>query len=137
MAAAVALGHRRLKIIDLSEDAAQPTWLPDRSVCVVYNGEIHNYVELAAELRLAGASLRAENDTEVLLWAYRIRGEECFERLNGMWAAAFREPVTLAFELPSRLSRSSDISARTRTRYRCCGLFHLDERPCCIYPRHT
>jgi asparagine synthase (glutamine-hydrolysing) len=93
VAGGVALGHRRLKIIDLSEDAAQPIWLPDRSVCMVYNGEIHNYVELAAELRLAGARLRAENDTEVLLWAYRIWGEECFERLNGMWAAAFWEPV--------------------------------------------
>lgn len=93
VAGGVALGHRRLKIIDLSEDAAQPIWLPDRSVCMVYNGEIHNYVELAAELRLAGARLRAENDTEVLLWAYRIWGEECFERLNGMWAAAFWEPI--------------------------------------------
>jgi asparagine synthase (glutamine-hydrolysing) len=88
----IALGHRRLKIIDLSTQAAQPIWLPDRSLCMVYNGEVHNYLELAAELRALGAGLRAENDTEVLLWAYRIWGEACFERLNGMWAVAFWEP---------------------------------------------
>src|SRR5579864_7419375 len=68
-ASGVALGHRRLKIIDLSEDAAQPIWLPDRSLCMVYNGEVHNYLELATQLRAAGAGLRAVNDTEVLLWA--------------------------------------------------------------------
>src|SRR5579863_836694 len=90
----IGLGHRRLKVIDLSAAAAQPIWLPDRSVCMVYNGEIHNYIELAAELRRAGAHLRADNDTEVMLWAYRLWGEGCFPRLNGMWAAAFWEPGT-------------------------------------------
>jgi len=89
----VALGHRRLKVIDLSEAASQPMWLPDRSVCMVFNGEIHNYIELAAELRAAGARLRASNDCEVLLWAYRLWGEDCFARLNGMWAAAFWHPA--------------------------------------------
>ena len=89
----IALGHRRLKVIDLSAAAAQPMWLPDRSVCLVYNGEVHNYLELAAELRAAGAVLRGTSDTEVVLWAYRIWGEECFERFNGMWAAAFWEPA--------------------------------------------
>jgi asparagine synthase (glutamine-hydrolysing) len=89
----IGLGHRRLKVIDLSAAAAQPIWLPDRSVCMVYNGEIHNYLELAAELRQAGARLRADNDTEVLLWAYRLWGEACFARLNGMWAAAFWQPA--------------------------------------------
>lgn len=89
----VGLGHRRLKVIDLSEAAAQPIWLPDRSLCMIYNGEIHNYLELAEDLRQAGARLRADNDTEVLLWAYRVWGEACFERLNGMWAAAFWQPA--------------------------------------------
>src|SRR5665213_235843 len=89
----IGLGHRRLKVIDLSAAAAQPIWLPDRCVCMVYNGEIHNYLELAAELRQAGARLRADNDTEVLLWAYRVWGEACFARLNGMWAAAFWQPA--------------------------------------------
>ncbi|HEY6455941.1 MAG TPA: asparagine synthase (glutamine-hydrolyzing), partial [Steroidobacteraceae bacterium] len=88
----IGLGHRRLKVIDLSAAAAQPIWLPDRSVCMVYNGEIHNYIELATQLRQAGVRLRAGNDTEVLLWAYRLWGEGCFARLNGMWAAAFWEP---------------------------------------------
>jgi asparagine synthase (glutamine-hydrolysing) len=89
----IGLGHRRLKVIDLSEAAAQPIWLPDRSVCMVYNGEIHNYRELALQLRQAGARMRAENDTEVLLWAYLVWGEACFPRLNGMWAAAFWHPA--------------------------------------------
>jgi asparagine synthase (glutamine-hydrolysing) len=89
----IALGHRRLKVIDLSAAAAQPMWLPDRSLCVVYNGEVHNYVELAAELRTAGVVLRGASDTEVVLWAYRLWGEDCFERFNGMWAAAFWEPA--------------------------------------------
>ncbi len=90
----IALGHRRLAIIDLSDNAMQPAWLPDQSLCMLFNGEIHNYLELAAELRAAGANLRALNDTEVLLWAYRIWGESCFERLNGMWAVAFWEPAS-------------------------------------------
>lgn len=98
----IALGHRRLKVIDLSEAAAQPIWLPDRSLCMVYNGEIHNYVELATDLRAAGAALRSCNDTEVVLWAYRIWGEECFARFNGMWAAAFWQPAV------SRLVLSRD-----------------------------
>ena len=89
----VGLGHRRLKVIDLSEAATQPIWVPDRSICMVYNGEIHNYLELAEALRHDGAQLRAENDTEVLLWAYRLWGEACFERLNGMWAVAFWHPA--------------------------------------------
>lgn len=87
------LGHRRLSVIDLSAHAAQPIWLPDLSLAMVYNGEIHNYRDLATQLRAAGAILRAENDTEVLLWSYRLWGESCFERLNGMWAAAFWEPA--------------------------------------------
>lgn len=89
----VGLGHRRLKVIDLSDAAAQPIWLPDRSLYMVYNGEIHNYLELATDLRAAGAALRACNDTEVVLWAYRIWGEQCFTRFNGMWAAAFWQPA--------------------------------------------
>src|SRR5512141_1469946 len=64
----VGLGHRRLKVIDLSDAAAQPIWLPDRSLCMVYNGEIHNYLELATDLRAAGAALRTGNDAEVVLW---------------------------------------------------------------------
>jgi asparagine synthase (glutamine-hydrolysing) len=95
----IGLGHRRLSIIDLTSHAAQPIWLPDRSLAMVYNGEIHNYRELAVELRTAGAVLRAENDTEVLLWCYRLWGESCFERLNGMWAAAFWEPAKRALVL--------------------------------------
>lgn len=88
----VALGHRRLGIVDLTDAAAQPFWSPDRSVGLVYNGEIHNYLELATELRAAGVRLRTRSDTEVVLWAYRQWGEGCFERFNGMWAIALWEP---------------------------------------------
>ena len=96
---AIALGHRRLKVVDLTEAAAQPMWLPDRSLCLIYNGEIHNYVELASELRGKGVTFRGHSDTEVALWAYRIWGEDCFERFNGMWAAAFWEPARSALLL--------------------------------------
>ncbi len=89
----IGLGHRRLKIIDLSAASAQPMWLPDQSLCVVYNGEIHNYLEIGAELRLEGVELRTASDTEVMLWAYRLWGLQCFERFNGMWAAAFWHPA--------------------------------------------
>jgi asparagine synthase (glutamine-hydrolysing) len=86
------LGHRRLAVVDLSDDAAQPFWLPDRSLALVFNGEIHNYLELAEALRREGVTLRTRSDTEVALHAYARWGEACFERFNGMWAMAFWQP---------------------------------------------
>ena len=53
LAGSLGLGHRRLKVIDLSDGASQPIWLPDRSLYMVYNGEVHNYLELAGQ-RLSG-----------------------------------------------------------------------------------
>lgn len=88
----VALGHRRLSIIDLSSAADQPMSLPDGSLWLTYNGEIHNYVELRNELATRGASFATRSDTEVVLWAYKIWGAGCFERFNGMWALALWEP---------------------------------------------
>jgi asparagine synthase (glutamine-hydrolysing) len=82
----VALGHRRLSILDLS-GGAQPMWTPDSQLGVVFNGEIYNHVELRAELISRGAIFQtAHSDTEVLLHAYRQWGDSFVERLNGMWA---------------------------------------------------
>ena len=66
---AAVLGHARLSIIDLSADANQPMLSADGQVVLVFNGEIYNFRELAAELRDAGVQLRTRSDTEVLLRA--------------------------------------------------------------------
>lgn len=87
----VGLGHRRLAIIDLSEDAAQP--MRSASGCeLILNGEIYNYVELRSELASSGAVFRTSSDTEVLLAAYDRWGVDCLRRLNGMFALALYDP---------------------------------------------
>jgi asparagine synthase (glutamine-hydrolysing) len=83
-----ALGHRRFSIIDLSPAGHQPFFAHDGSCCVVFNGEIYNYIELRAELARSGVQFATASDTEVLVEAYRAWGEDCFARLNGFWAIA-------------------------------------------------
>ena len=83
----VALAHRRLSIIDLSS-GQQPMHSGDGSVCVVYNGEIYNFPELAAELRQCGYKFRTRCDTEVILYAWQEWGEACVKRFRGMFAFA-------------------------------------------------
>jgi asparagine synthase (glutamine-hydrolysing) len=85
---AVALGSRRLAIIDLSEAGVQPLHSEDGNVHLVYNGEIYNYRELRDELRGRGHRFATSTDTEVILAAYSEWGESCVERFNGMWAFA-------------------------------------------------
>jgi asparagine synthase (glutamine-hydrolysing) len=80
--------HRRLAIIDLSADAAQPMHDPLSGNVLCFNGEIYNYRELRAELERDGAPLRTQSDTEVLLRAYSRWGVECLQRLRGMFAIA-------------------------------------------------
>jgi asparagine synthase (glutamine-hydrolysing) len=82
----VALGHRRLAILDLSDAGLQP--MPDASgrFHLVFNGEIYNYLELRDELRRKGRTFSTDTDSEVLLAAYAEWGEACLERLRGMWA---------------------------------------------------
>jgi asparagine synthase (glutamine-hydrolysing) len=80
------LGHRRLAIIDLA-DGEQPMWDADRSVCVVFNGEIYNHRELRVELEAKGHRfLTDHSDTEVLIHGYREWGTDLPSRLNGMFA---------------------------------------------------
>src|SRR5689334_15075908 len=84
----VALGHRRLAIIDTSERGAQPMHSGNGRYVVTYNGEIYNYLELRAELTQAGHTWRSDSDTEVILAAYERWGAAGIARLNGMFAIA-------------------------------------------------
>src|ERR671937_68218 len=84
----VALGFRRLAIIDLSEAGMQPFASDDGSLSLMHNGEVYNYRELRRELEALGHRFRSATDTEVILAAYREWGERCVERFNGMWAFA-------------------------------------------------
>jgi asparagine synthase (glutamine-hydrolysing) len=82
----VGLGHRRLSILDLSDAGLNPMSGADGQLWIVLNGEIYNYLELRREL--AGYPFRSETDTEVVLAAYERWGEDCLDRLIGMFAFA-------------------------------------------------
>ncbi len=82
------LGHRRLAIIDLSEQGAQPMATEDGMVRIAYNGEIYNFRALRRDLEGRGCRFRSESDTEVLLHLYREYGAEMCTRLRGMYAFA-------------------------------------------------
>ena len=83
----VALGHRRLSIIDISEAGKQPMRNDSATVWVTYNGEIYNYVELRHDLIAAGHSFNSKSDTEVLIHGYEEWGAEgLLKRLRGMFA---------------------------------------------------
>ncbi|WP_114970650.1 asparagine synthase (glutamine-hydrolyzing) [Rhodoferax ferrireducens] len=83
----VAIGNRRLSIIDLG-GGHQPFVSDDGRIAVVQNGEIFNYLELAAELRAQGVQFKTASDTEVILRLYEREGIACLRRLNGMFAIA-------------------------------------------------
>jgi asparagine synthase (glutamine-hydrolysing) len=83
----VALGHRRLAILDL-ETGQQPMFSHDGRKAIVFNGEIYNYVELREELHRRGSVFHTTSDTEVLLEAYQVWGADCVSKFNGMWAFA-------------------------------------------------
>lgn len=94
----VGLGHRRLAIIDLSENARQPmTVAPDRGgqrqegLSLIFNGEIYNYRELRKELASAGHAFHSESDSEVLLHLYEQHGFEMLSKLNGIFAFAIHD----------------------------------------------
>jgi asparagine synthase (glutamine-hydrolysing) len=95
----VALGHRRLKILDLSECGAQPMVDPELGLSCVFNGLIYNFRELRAELEGHGYRFFSQTDTEVLLKAYHRWGPACVERFLGMFAFAVLERDTATLTL--------------------------------------
>src|SRR6266481_2442090 len=82
----VACGHRRLSIIDLSEEGAQPMTSADSKLVVTFNGEIYNYRQLRASLEAKGHRFSTQTDTEVLLHLYAQKGEAMVHDLRGMFA---------------------------------------------------
>ncbi|WP_349366358.1 MAG: N-acetylglutaminylglutamine amidotransferase [Nitratireductor rhodophyticola] len=89
-----AFGHRRLKIIDLSEKARQPMEDAELGLTIAFNGCIYNYPELRAELEGRGYRFFSTGDTEVILKAWHAWGEECVSRFHGMFAFVLRERET-------------------------------------------
>jgi asparagine synthase (glutamine-hydrolysing) len=84
----VALGHRRLSVIDLSEAAHQPMCNEDRTLWIVFNGEIYNFQDLRLELEKNGHLFKSKSDTETILHAYEQWGTGCLNNLRGMFAFA-------------------------------------------------
>jgi asparagine synthase (glutamine-hydrolysing) len=82
----VALGHRRLAIIDISDAGLQPMADASGRYQLVFNGELYNYIELRDEMRAKGEVFVSDSDSEVLLRAYQLWGEACLARLRGMFA---------------------------------------------------
>jgi asparagine synthase (glutamine-hydrolysing) len=87
-AAGVALGHRRLAIIDLRPEAREPMTNEDGSIQLVFNGEIYNYRELRRELELAGHHFQSLGDSETIIHLYEEEGVDCVRRLGGIFAIA-------------------------------------------------
>lgn len=84
----VALGHRRLSIIDLSQNGRQPMCNEDRTIWIIYNGEVYNFLELRQTLEAKGHTFKSNTDTEVILHLYEEKGTYCINDLNGMFAFA-------------------------------------------------
>jgi asparagine synthase (glutamine-hydrolysing) len=84
----VALGFRRLAILDLSSAGHQPMSDPEQTVWIVFNGEIYNFKEIRKELEYKGHSFRSNCDTEVIVLGYKEWGENVLKRLNGMFGLA-------------------------------------------------
>jgi asparagine synthase (glutamine-hydrolysing) len=87
VAGPIGLASRRLAIIDL-EGGNQPIFSEDGNALIIFNGEIYNHREVRQRLEARGCRFRTHSDTEVILQAYRAHGEECLERLDGMFAFA-------------------------------------------------
>lgn len=103
----LAAGTRRLSIIDLP-GGSQPVWNEIGTLAVFYNGEIYNFHALRSELETAGHQFRTKSDTEVIVHAYEAWGEECVERLKGMFAFAVVEMPQGRSGLPTRVFIARD-----------------------------
>lgn len=90
----VGLGHRRLRILDLSDKSQQPMIDPDLGLSLVFNGCIYNFRELRAELEAKGYRFFSDGDTEVILKAWHAWGTECVSRFHGMFAFVIHERET-------------------------------------------
>jgi asparagine synthase (glutamine-hydrolysing) len=119
--AACGLAHARLSIIDLST-GEQPIHNEDRTVWVVLNGEIFNYIELRAQLQAAGHAFYTQSDTEVIVHLYEQHGDDFVHHLNGQFAIALWDQ-----------KRSRLVLARDRTGIR--PLFHTRHDGACCSPR--
>ncbi len=84
----VSLAHRRLSIIDLSENGRQPMFNEDGTVVLVFNGEIYNFLELREQLESKGHQFSSRSDSEVIIHAYEEWGVESISKLRGMFAYA-------------------------------------------------
>ena len=83
-----ALGHRRLSILDLSQNGHQPMQAPQLGLVIVHNGEVYNFKEIRSKLEGLGHRFRSDSDTEVLLYAYHEWGEKMLDHLRGMFSFA-------------------------------------------------
>ena len=90
----ISLGFRRLSIIDLSEAACQPLFNEDRSLSMVFNGEIYNFMDLREELLSRGHIFNTETDSEVIVHGYEEYGTELVNKLRGMYAFAIWDSKT-------------------------------------------
>lgn len=110
----VTLGHRRLSIIDLTENGKQPMLFEDK-YAITFNGEIYNYLEIKIDLEKLGYKFKSNSDTEVVLAAFHKWGENCFTKFNGMWAVGIwdRENRTL-FLSRDRMGKKPLFYAKTK-----------------------
>ena len=86
--AAIGLGHRRLSVLDLSQLGNQPMYSDDKSIVIILNGEIYNFMEIRKELESAGHSFHSHSDTEVVIKAYQEYGINAVHKFIGMFAFA-------------------------------------------------
>ncbi len=84
----IGLVHRRLSIIDMSEQGSQPMFSSNKNLCIIFNGEIFNYIELKTELQKMGYEFKSESDTEVMLNCYLEYGMDSLNKIEGMFAFA-------------------------------------------------
>ena len=88
----IGLGNNRLSIMDLSTRGHQPMFDDEKSICIVYNGEIYNFMEVRDVLEKE-YKFRSNSDTEVIIYAYKKWGTNCLEKLNGMFSFSLQTSI--------------------------------------------